>query len=148
MSNLSIVNGGAGPSVPPSSRSVQPSPQSLPDGGEVLPQAEQTEANSAAVADIADTVEKAVERLSEVASSFQRNLAFSVNKDTGDTVIVVSDTETNEVIRQIPSEFSVQLAQNLESLIETFELDGGLAVDQAISVLSGGSKGNILDASA
>ena len=148
MSNLSIINGGGGPSVPPSSRSVQPSQQSLPDGGEVLPQTEQTETISAAVADVADTVEKAVERLSEVASSFQRNLAFSVNKDTGDTVIVVSDTETNEVIRQIPSEFSVQLAQNLDRLIETFELDGGLAVDQAISVLSGGSKGNILDASA
>ena len=74
-----------------------------------------------------------------------RKAKLPVYKDTGDTVIVVSDTETKEVIRQIPSEFAVQLAQNLDRLIETFDLDNGQAIDQALG--AAGSKGNILDAS-
>lgn len=61
-------------------------------------------------------VENTAERLNEVAQSIQRELQFSVDKESGDTIIRVLDTETMEVIRQIPSEEVMALRENIESM--------------------------------
>ena len=46
-----------------------------------------------------------VENLNELAQSvIQRQLQFSIDEDSGKTVIKVIDTETDELIRQIPPE--------------------------------------------
>lgn len=57
--------------------------------------------------------EALAERLSEFARSINRDLAFSVHEDSGKTVIQVLDSETNEIIRQIPSEELLRLSERL-----------------------------------
>ncbi len=54
-----------------------------------------------------------VEDLNEMAQTVQRQLSFSVDKDSGKTVIKVIDTETDEVIRQIPPEDIMEMQKHL-----------------------------------
>ncbi|HFD80020.1 MAG TPA: flagellar protein FlaG [Gammaproteobacteria bacterium] len=62
-----------------------------------------------------DGVESAVSRISDFVQNFQRDLQFSVDRLSGRTVIKVVDSETNQVIRQIPSEESLRIARHLDS---------------------------------
>lgn len=55
----------------------------------------------------------AVNRLNEYIQNSRRDLHFSVDKDSGRVVVKVIDSETREVIRQIPSEEVVALARGL-----------------------------------
>lgn len=55
----------------------------------------------------------AVNRLNEYIQNSRRDLYFSVDKDSGRVVVKVIDSETREVIRQIPSEEVVALARGL-----------------------------------
>ena len=61
-------------------------------------------------------IEDSVDRLQSAVQSIQRDLKFSVDDVSGDTVITVLDSETEEVVRQIPSEEAIALAKNLESI--------------------------------
>ena len=58
-------------------------------------------------------VEKAVSDLREFAQSNQRQLDFSIDDTTGIMVVKVIATHSGEVIRQLPSEVALKLAQNL-----------------------------------
>lgn len=60
-----------------------------------------------------DQVEEAVATLQEFVQSVRRNLNFSVDDGTGQVVVRVTDTTSGDVIRQIPSEEALQLAENL-----------------------------------
>jgi len=51
-----------------------------------------------------ENVKTAVEEVNAFMQSMQRNLSFRVDEDLGEPIISVMDLETNEVIRQIPSE--------------------------------------------
>jgi flagellar protein FlaG len=64
----------------------------------------------------AEQVKKAVENLKQATQSTAQNLQFSVDHDTNQTVIRVVDGNTNEVIRQIPSEEVLQIAKSLDKL--------------------------------
>lgn len=52
-----------------------------------------------------------VEELNQNAQSVRRSLRFDVDDNTGITVITVRDRDTDEVIRQIPSEDLLELAR-------------------------------------
>jgi flagellar protein FlaG len=68
----------------------------------------------------ADQVEAAVSQISDFVQNFQRDLLFTIDKDSDRLVVKVVDSETQEVIRQIPSEEMLRIARNLgspESLI-------------------------------
>jgi flagellar protein FlaG len=54
-----------------------------------------------------------VERLNEATQSIQRSLEFSIDDDTAKTVITVRDRETEEVIRQIPSEELLNVSKKI-----------------------------------
>jgi len=41
-------------------------------------------------------------------------VSFSIDKDTHGTVVKIVDTDTNKVIRQIPSEEMLQMAKALD----------------------------------
>ena len=56
----------------------------------------------------------AVEELNEYAQKVGRSLQFSVDDASGKTVIKVMDSETGEVVRQIPPEKVVALMEYLE----------------------------------
>lgn len=61
-------------------------------------------------------VELALGQLQEFASSMQRNLDFSIDDGSGRSVIRVVDGETDELIRQIPTEEAISIAQNIERI--------------------------------
>lgn len=63
-----------------------------------------------------DTLEEAVSDLQEHTQSIQRNLNFSINENTGRTVVEVKDRVTGEVIRQLPSEEALRLAESIDEM--------------------------------
>ena len=59
-------------------------------------------------------IDEAVKELNEHIRAEHRELSFSVDEDSGRTVIKVMDMNTNEVIRQIPNEEALKFARMLE----------------------------------
>ena len=57
---------------------------------------------------------QAVKQINDFVQDIQRDLEFSVDDDTGRTVIRVFDSKTDELIRQIPNEEVLELAKNLK----------------------------------
>lgn len=55
-----------------------------------------------------------VAELNSLAQNLQRNLVFSVDQKSGDTVIKVLDKETDEVVREIPSKDLREIKARLE----------------------------------
>ncbi|GLQ01075.1 hypothetical protein GCM10007891_29280 [Methylophaga thalassica] len=64
-----------------------------------------------------------VAQLNDYMQNMNRNLQFSVDDTSGDTVIKVIDSETEEVVRQIPSEEILEARHAIEKyrgiLLET-----------------------------
>jgi len=58
-------------------------------------------------------VEDAVVTLQAFAQSVSRDLNFTVDDGSGQVVVKVTDAISGDVIRQIPSEEALQLAENL-----------------------------------
>ena len=59
---------------------------------------------------------EAVERLNEQMRRSGRGLNFSVDEVAERTVITVKDTQSGEVIRQIPDEALLRVAHNIEEI--------------------------------
>jgi len=57
---------------------------------------------------------EAVEGLNEYVQTVRRDLQFSIDEQSGRTVIKVIDAETKQMIRQIPAEEILALARNLD----------------------------------
>lgn len=66
----------------------------------------------------AEALRAKVDELNQNAQSIRRSLRFDVDNDTGITVITVRDRETDEVIRQIPSEELLELARYFAEVSE------------------------------
>lgn len=58
-------------------------------------------------------LDDAVSRLNDFVQSTQRDLYFNYDDDLGKTIVTVVDRKTDEVIRKIPSELALQLAEKL-----------------------------------
>ena len=78
----------------------------LPGGGKLPPEAEKAAAKPSEVAN-------AVKQLNEYVQSVQRDVNFSIDKESGLTVVKVLDSKTHEVIRQFPAEEVLAVARNL-----------------------------------
>ncbi|PXX91071.1 flagellar biosynthesis protein FlaG [Marinobacter vulgaris] len=61
-----------------------------------------------------EQLDDAVSQLNDFVQSVQRDLQFEVNNDLGQTVVRVVDQSTQKVIRQIPDEVALRLAENLQ----------------------------------
>ena len=61
-----------------------------------------------------EELNQAVSRLNDFVQSVQRDLQFDVNDQTGQTVVRVVDQQTDEVVRQIPDDLALKLAENLQ----------------------------------
>lgn len=127
-------------SAKPSSAALPPNKaETVPSGKELPSSASLTAVNSrdrsvgAAIseqhkADAKQTAKqtaKVVDDLNKVAVSLQRDLNFKVDEDTGKSIITVTDSLTQKVIRQIPSEEIVELAKNLQSMMQSVEIPAG-----------------------
>jgi len=60
-----------------------------------------------------EQVKDAVSKLNDYVQSTERTLDFQMDEDSGKTVIKVFDKTSSELIRQIPNELALELAQNL-----------------------------------
>ena len=95
---------------------AKPDVASLPDnGGQALPvNGKQQPPETASTVE----VRQAVGEINEIVQSVQRDLSFNMDEDSGKTVIKVVDTESGELIRQIPSEEVLAIASQLREFQE------------------------------
>ncbi len=77
-----------------------------------------------------DELKSAVIELNKAVQNLQRNLEFSVDDITGQTVVRVVDKETDEVIRQMPSEEVLKLAQHMQE--QQSESGSGFSIMQEL----------------
>lgn len=61
-------------------------------------------------------VQQAVEQIQRVVALMAQNLQFSIDKSSGKTVVRIVDSETQEVLRQIPSEEVLAIARALDHM--------------------------------
>lgn len=62
------------------------------------------------------TVEDAVASMQDSTQALQRNLDFSIDDSTGRMVVKVTDSASGEVIRQMPTEEALRLAESLDEM--------------------------------
>lgn len=62
------------------------------------------------------TLKQAVDHLSDFVSSFRPEINFTVDDASGMQVVKIVDSQSKQVIRQIPSEEAIQIAQALDKL--------------------------------
>ena len=79
----------------------------LPQDGNELPQSEKNSETKP------EHIEDAVREINQHEQFISRELQFSIDEDSGHTVIKVIDSTTNETIRQIPNEEVLKVARNL-----------------------------------
>jgi flagellar protein FlaG len=65
-----------------------------------------------------------VENLNQHVQAVQRALHFTVDEDTGRTVITVTDAETDEIIRMIPPKEMLAVMRQIAQSEETSEFQG------------------------
>lgn len=63
-----------------------------------------------------DALESAAKAVQDFVKPMSGNLEFTLDEDTGRTVIKVIDSSTKELIRQIPSEEMLEIAKALDRL--------------------------------
>ena len=73
--------------------------------------------------DNSQALNRSVEIMNKLMKSLDNSLRFSVDEDTGKTVVKVIDSTTQEVIKQFPSEEALALTKALDKLT-------GLLVEQ------------------
>jgi len=78
--------------------------QELPDDGKKLPPGSNDPKQ----------IDDAVQGINEHIQAAHRELLFSVDQDSGRTVIKVMDMNTKELIRQIPNEEALKFARMIE----------------------------------
>jgi flagellar protein FlaG len=91
-------------------------PQINSAGAAALLQAETPQPVSSQQAQSRQPVEEAVSSIKAFAQSVQRNLNFSLDESTGRVVVKVTDGDSGELIRQIPSEDALRLAESLDEV--------------------------------
>ena len=61
-------------------------------------------------------MEKAAEKLQKFVQGTAPSLTFSVDQDSGRSVMKITDTDTGDVLRQIPTKEALELAKEMEKL--------------------------------
>jgi flagellar protein FlaG len=86
-------------------------------GNDLPPPVEAAKNHSASVKDlqaVQEKVQAAVAQMNEFIQSTQRDLHFSYDAESGNTIVTVIDRSTQEVIRQIPDQIFLKLAETLD----------------------------------
>lgn len=78
------------------------------------------------------TLQQAVDTVNKAVALQKRSLSFSFDDDSGRSVIKVIDYNTDEVIRQIPSEELLKVAQDIKRLQDEMGQSVGLLIDNKI----------------
>ncbi|QLF92469.1 flagellar protein FlaG [Pseudomonas sp. ABC1] len=100
-----------------------PAPQAVQDGlrGTAARQADSGTVAGVEKASVAqekparvESVEEAVSSIKDFVQTIRRDLNFDLDDSSGKMVVKVTDRASGEIIRQIPSEEALRLAENLE----------------------------------
>lgn len=109
-----VVQGTAAPTQP---APVQMAAPSVPSDAEVVSKVASTEIKSSNVAETAQAtkvvIDKAAQQIQSFVQSMGRDLKFSVDGATGYHVVTVTNPQTGEVVRQMPSPELLKIAQSL-----------------------------------
>lgn len=94
--------------APPSSAANKPTvaPAPLVNSVAALPASKDADSNKLKIA---------VQEIEKFVQSVKRNLEFSIDESSGKVVVKVIASGTGEVVRQIPSEEALKLADNLSN---------------------------------
>lgn len=79
-----------------------------------------------------ETLQAAADQIQTFMQSQSRNLAFSVDETTNRSIVIVSDASSGDVIRQIPSEEVLKLAERIQELQQDIGNKVGVLVNQQI----------------
>ena len=96
----------------PSSNRQTPAAATVNTGKELPPAEQQSQEVSA------EQLQQVVAQLNDHVQMIQRDLHFSVDDASGRTVIRVVNSETEELVRQIPSEEVLQISRSLKEQVE------------------------------
>jgi flagellar protein FlaG len=77
-------------------------------------------------------VSDAIDSIQSFVDNNQRNLSFSVDEDSQRSVVSVTDANSGDVIRQIPSEEVLELAQRLQDLQADFGSASGVFFNREV----------------
>ncbi len=80
--------------------------------------AAEVETSNEAVEVSKEIVDRVVHQLETQSQSLRRDLQFNVDDSTGRVIVTVIDSETDEVIRQIPNEEILALSQHLAEALD------------------------------
>lgn len=94
---------------------VMPAIAPTPSGRALTPAAA-SQPETKVVALPREQFERAIEEVRKVVAPVAQDLKFSLDQQTGKTVVTVVDSATNEVIRQIPGEEMLAIARALGKL--------------------------------
>lgn len=81
------------------------------DAGKYVPQAPGGQGSG-----IEETIRQAARELQDYVQKIDRDLEFSIDQESGRTVITVIDPETEKIVRQIPAEETLNILRTLEKL--------------------------------
>lgn len=95
-------------------------------------QVDQQSADNQSREEQAEDIELAVQEVQAFLQVQNRNLAFSIDEDTQRSVVTVKDSESGDVIRQIPSEEVLKLAERIKSLQEDIGSSVGVLVNNRV----------------
>lgn len=85
------------------------------------------------VTEVSDTeLRQAVEVVNQAVALEQRSLSFSIDDASGRAVIKVIDFETDELIKQIPTEELLKVAQDIKRLQDEMGQSIGLLIDNKV----------------
>lgn len=118
MSNPAISNLNAvAPGLVPASPVVRLPTTPAPAGGEpsLLPAAPGDTAETAATPVPASQLQQAVGELNRYVAGSRTDLQFRVDEEVGRVVVSIVDSESGQVLRQMPSEDALRIARYLES---------------------------------
>lgn len=116
------------PVTPNRDTAVRETAEKLVNRTEVAPV---TDTNKAAEADKAQ-LQQAVDVVNQALALEQRSLNFSIDEGSGRSVIKVYDYKTEELIKQIPSEELLRVAQDIKRLQEEMGQSIGLLIDKKV----------------
>lgn len=85
--------------------------QSLSENGQLMPPAKESNQPSN------QQLEKAADNMNKHVQNLKRDLHFSVDEDTGETIIRVVDSESQKTIRTIPSDEFLSVSQQLNQSV-------------------------------
>lgn len=80
------------------------------EGKALPPEADKVEVSS-------EELQQAVAQLNESVQQIQRDLLFSVDDSSGRTIVRVVNTETEEVVRQMPTEEVLRISRNIKDQV-------------------------------